>query len=154
MPTISTRGKRMPASPIRKLAPFAEAAEKRGVNVYHLNIGQPDIITPPSILEAVRRSSFPILAYSPSAGNESYREKLTAYYDRFGITLDPSEIIVTTGASEAILFALLACLDSGDELIVPEPFYANYNGFATEAGIIIKPVTSVIGDAFALPPME
>jgi aspartate aminotransferase len=141
----------MPASPIRKLTPFAEAAEKRGVKVFHLNIGQPDIVTPPAILEAVRRSSFPILAYAPSAGYESYRKKLTSYYDRFGIRLEADEIIVTTGSSEAILFALLSCLDAGDELIVPEPFYANYNGFAAEAGIVIRPVTSVIADGFALP---
>lgn len=154
MPTISNRGLQMPASPIRRLTPYAEAAKKRGVHVYHLNIGQPDIETPPSILDAVRHSDFKILAYSHSAGNESYRQKLTEYYSRFQIHVDPSQIIVTTGGSEAILFGMMSCLDPGDEVIIPEPFYANYNGFAVAAQVQVKPVTSRIDQAFSLPPEE
>ncbi|MHB1920958.1 MAG: pyridoxal phosphate-dependent aminotransferase [Chitinophagaceae bacterium] len=154
MPSISKRGQHMPASPIRKLVPFAEAAKKRGIQVYHLNIGQPDLETPPSILEAVRNSTFKILEYSHSAGNESYRQKLTQYYEGLGIHLDKDQIIVTTGGSEAILFAFLACLDPGDEVIVPEPFYANYNGFAISAGIQIVPVTCHIENGFSLPALE
>lgn len=144
----------MPPSPIRKLVPFAEAAKKKGTKVYHLNIGQPDIETPAAVLEAVRKSDFRILEYSHSAGNESYRRKLTGYYSKFGITVDHTEIIVTTGGSEAILFGFMACLDPGDEVIVPEPFYANYNGFAVEAEVNIVPVTSTIDTGFALPPIE
>lgn len=144
----------MPPSPIRKLVPFAEAAKKKGTRVYHLNIGQPDIETPAAVLEAVRKSDFRILEYSHSAGNESYRRKLTGYYSKFGITVDHTEIIVTTGGSEAILFGFMACLDPGDEVIVPEPFYANYNGFAVEAEVNIVPVTSTIDTGFALPPIE
>lgn len=144
----------MPPSPIRKLVPFAEDAKKRGIKVYHLNIGQPDIETPPTILEAVRQSDFKVLEYSHSAGNESYRQKLTEYYARQGIEVSASEIIITTGGSEAICFAMLSCLDPGDEIIIPEPFYANYNGFAKEAGIIIKPITSSIDQAFSLPSAE
>lgn len=144
----------MPASPIRKLVPFAEGAKKKGIKVYHLNIGQPDIETPAPVLEAVRKSDFKILEYSHSAGNESYRRKLTTYYSKFGITVDHTEIIVTTGGSEAIIFGFMACLDPGDEIIVPEPFYANYNGFATEADIRLVPVTSSIDTGFALPPIE
>ncbi|WP_119078776.1 pyridoxal phosphate-dependent aminotransferase [Chitinophaga alhagiae] len=154
MPKISQRGQIMPPSPIRKLVPFAEAAKKRGTKVYHLNIGQPDIETPAPILEAVRKSDFKILEYSHSAGNESYRRKLTGYYSKFGITVDHTEIIVTTGGSEAIIFGFMACLDPGDEVIVPEPFYANYNGFAVEAEVNIVPVTSTIDTGFALPPIE
>jgi aspartate aminotransferase len=141
----------MPASPIRKLVPFAEEAKKRGIKIYHLNIGQPDIETPPETLEAVRNSDFKILEYSHSAGNESYRKKLAGYYHSVGIEVSHNEIIVTTGGSEAILFGFMSCLDAGDEVIVPEPFYANYNGFAVAAGITIKPVTSVIQNGFALP---
>lgn len=141
----------MPPSPIRKLVPYAEAAQKRGVKVFHLNIGQPDIETPPAILDAVRHFNFKILEYSHSAGNESYRQKLTKYYAAKDIQVKASEILITTGGSEAIRFAMLSCLDPGDELIIPEPFYANYNGFAEEAGVIIKPVTSTIDRAFALP---
>jgi aspartate aminotransferase len=144
----------MPPSPIRKLVPYAEAARKRGIHIYHLNIGQPDIETPPAILQAVRHSTFKILEYSHSAGNESYRKKLTSYYARFNVNVDPSQIIITTGGSEAILFAMMSCLDPGDEIIVPEPFYANYSGFAVEAQIAIRPVTSDIQHAFALPPIE
>ncbi|MBO9572527.1 MAG: pyridoxal phosphate-dependent aminotransferase [Chitinophagaceae bacterium] len=154
MPQISLRGIEMPASPIRKLVPFAEAAKKRGTKVYHLNIGQPDIETPPQILDAVRHSDFKILEYSHSAGNESYRRKLVTYYAKNGIDVDHNQIIITTGGSEAILFGFLACLDAGDEVISPEPFYANYNGFAAEAGVIIKTVTASIESGFALPPME
>ena len=144
----------MPASPIRKLVPYAEAAKKRGTKVYHLNIGQPDIETPPQILDAVRKSDFKILEYSHSAGNESYRKKMVEYYSRCGITVTPEQIIITTGGSEAILFGFMAGMDAGDEVIIPEPFYANYNGFAVEAGVIVKPVTSSIETGFALPPME
>ena len=144
----------MPASPIRKLVPFAEAAKKKGVTIYHLNIGQPDIETPPSILDAVRNSDFKVLEYTHSAGNESYRKKLVEYYRSVNIEVTPDEIIVTTGGSEAILFSFLSCLDPGDEVIIPEPFYANYNGFAVSAGINIKPVTSFIQTGFALPPLE
>ncbi len=154
MPTISLRGQLMPPSPIRKLVPFSEAAKKRGVHVYHLNIGQPDIETPKPILDAVRHADFKILEYSHSAGNESYRRKLVTYYERFGISLTPQQIIVTTGGSEAIVFAFMACLDPGDEVIIPEPFYANYNGFAVEAEISIKTITSSIESGFALPAME
>ena len=143
----------MPASPIRKLVPFAEDAKKRGVKIYHLNIGQPDIETPPETLAAVRNSDFKILEYSHSAGNESYRKKLVEYYKRAGIGLNYDEIIVTTAGSEAILFGMMSCLDEGDEIIIPEPFYANYNGFAVEAGVNIIPVTSYIKNGFALPPV-
>ncbi len=151
---ISQRGLAMPASPIRKLVPFAEAAKKRGTTVYHLNIGQPDIETPPLMLDAVRHSNFKVLEYSHSAGNESYRRKLTGYYKTVGIDVDHHQIIVTTGGSEAILFGLMACLDAGDEVIIPEPFYANYNGFAVAAGVKVVPVTSSIETGFALPPIE
>lgn len=154
MLTISSRGEIMPPSPIRKLVPFAEAAKKRGTTVYHLNIGQPDIETPKQILDAVRHSDFKILEYSHSAGNESYRRKLVEYYHKNSISLDFSNIIVTTGGSEAILFGFMSCLDPGDEVIIPEPFYANYNGFAVEAGVVIKAVTSTIQSGFALPSLE
>lgn len=153
MPAISKRGVEMPPSPIRKLVPYAETAKKHGIRVYHLNIGQPDIETPPSILDAVRHFNFKVLEYSHSAGNESYRRKLTAYYARFNINVVHTNIIITTGGSEAILFAMLGCLNPGDEVIIPEPFYANYNGFAEEAGVVIRPVTSYIDQAFALPPL-
>lgn len=154
MLSISNRGKIMPASPIRKLVPFAEEAKKRGIKIYHLNIGQPDIETPPETLAAVRNSDFRILEYSHSAGNESYRKKLVEYYQSVAIKVDHHEIIVTTGGSEAILFSFMSCLDPGDEVIIPEPFYANYNGFAVSAGITIKPITSFIENGFALPPVE
>lgn len=154
MPVISHRGGQMPPSPIRKLVPFAEAAKSRGVKVFHLNIGQPDIETPPSILEAVKRADMKVLEYSHSAGFESYRRKLAGYYKRNDIDVDHNQIIVTTGGSEAILFAVMSCLDPGDEIIIPEPFYANYNGFATSAGIHIVPIPSFIEDGFALPPIE
>jgi len=149
----SNRGEQMPASPIRKLVPFAEVAKKRGVKVHHLNIGQPDIETPPSVLDAVRNADIKVLAYSHSAGNESYRKKLVSYYEKVGIKLDAGEIIITTGGSEAIVFGMMACLDEGDEIIIPEPFYANYNGFAVMAGVKIVPITSHIENGFALPPI-
>jgi aspartate aminotransferase len=151
---ISKRGQLMPASPIRKLVPFAEVAKKKGIKVYHLNIGQPDIETPKLILDAVRHSDFKVLEYSHSAGNESYRRKLVGYYQSVGIHVDYTQIIITTGGSEAILFGMMACLDAGDEIIVPEPFYANYNGFAVAAGINVIPVTSSIDEGFALPGIE
>jgi len=154
MLTISHRGEQMPLSPIRKLVPYAEAAKKRGIKVYHLNIGQPDIETPPQILDAVRHSDFKILEYSHSAGNESYRKKLADYYARVGINVNANQIIITTGGSEAILFGMMACMDAGDEVIIPEPFYANYNGFAVEAGVIVKPIGSSIETGFALPPIS
>ena len=143
----------MPASPIRKLVPFAEAAKKKGIKVFHLNIGQPDIETPQQALDAVRHSDFKVLEYSHSAGNESYRRKLVTYYRKAGINIDYSQVIVTTGGSEAILFGFMSCLDPGDEVIIPEPFYANYNGFAVCSGVVVKPITSYIEDGFALPPV-
>lgn len=151
---ISKRAVEMPASPIRKLVPFAEAAKKRGTKVYHLNIGQPDIETPKMCLDAVRHSEFKVLEYSHSAGNESYRKKLVEYYKRVGIDVTSDQIIITTGGSEAILFGFMACMDAGDEVIIPEPFYANYNGFAVEADVIVKPISSTIETGFALPPIE
>lgn len=154
MPSISHRGEQMPPSPIRKLVPYAEAAKKKGIKVYHLNIGQPDIVTPPAVMDAVRHTDMKILEYSHSAGFESYRKKLCIYYQRFGISLTPQQIIVTTGGSEAILFAMMACLDAGDEIIIPEPFYANYNGFAVAAQVHIKPISSSIEEGFKLPPIE
>ena len=154
MLSVSKRGKLMPPSPIRKLVPYAEAAKKRGIKVYHLNIGQPDIETPPQILDAVRHSDFKVLEYSHSAGNESYRKKLVEYYNRVGIHVDINQIMITTGGSEAILFGFMSCLDAGDEVIIPQPFYANYNGFAVAADINVVPITSNIETGFALPPME
>jgi aspartate aminotransferase len=150
----SSRGLKMPASPIRKLVPFAEEAKKRGIKVHHLNIGQPDIETPPSILDAVKNANIKTLAYSHSAGNESYRKKLVHYYKKVGIDIDYDQIIITSGGSEGIIFGLMACMDSGDEIIIPEPFYANYNGFAVMADIKIVPVTSHIENGFALPPIS
>lgn len=154
MLTISSRGQLMPPSPIRKLVPYAEAAKKKGVKVYHLNIGQPDIETPEPILNAVRHADFKVLEYSHSAGNESYRRKLVHYYKKAGIDIDYTQIIITTGGSEAILFGFMGCLDAGDEVIIPEPFYANYNGFAVAAGINVIPVTSHLENGFALPPIS
>lgn len=141
----------MPASPIRKLVPYAEAAKKKGVKVYHLNIGQPDIETPKMALDAVRHFDFKVLEYSHSAGNESYRRKLATYYKKMGIDVDYQQIIVTTGGSEAILFGFMSCLDAGDEVIIPEPFYANYNGFAVAANVVVVSLTSYIDNGFALP---
>lgn len=143
----------MPPSPIRKLVPYAEAAKKAGVKVFHLNIGQPDIETPPSILDAVRKADIRVLEYSHSAGNESYRRRLVSYYGSVGITVTYDQIMVTTGGSEAIMFGFFSCLNPGDEVIIPEPFYANYNGFAVQAGVKVVPITSYIENGFALPPI-
>ncbi len=154
MPVISHRGAHMPPSPIRKLVPYADAAKKRGINVYHLNIGQPDIETPKAILDAVRHTDIQVLEYSHSAGFESYRRKLVEYYSRNGIAINQNQIIVTTGGSEAIAFGIQSCLDPGDEIIIPEPFYANYNGFSTAAGVRVVPIPSHIENGFALPPIE
>ncbi len=151
---ISNRGHEMPASPIRKLVPFAEAAKKRGTKVYHLNIGQPDNETPQQCLDAVKNYNMKVLEYSHSAGNESYRKKLVSYYAKNDIDITHNEIIITTGGSEAILFGFMACLDAGDEVIIPEPFYANYNGFAIQADVVVKPISSSIETGFALPPIE
>ncbi len=154
MLSISNRGIEMPASPIRKLVPYAEAAKKKGTKVYHLNIGQPDIETPQECLDAVRNCDLKVLEYSHSAGNESYRKKLVEYYHKNNIDITANDIIVTTGGSEAILFGFMACLDAGDEVIIPEPFYANYNGFAIQADVVVKPIGSSIETGFALPPIE
>lgn len=143
----------MPPSPIRKLVPYAEAAKKKGIHVYHLNIGQPDIETPPALLNAVRQADIPVLEYSHSAGNESYRRKLVKYYQSVGIEVSHEQIMITTGGSEAIQFGFFVCLNPGDEVIIPEPYYANYNGFAVAAGVKVVPVTSHIENGFALPPI-
>ena len=153
MPDISAKGKAMPDSPIRKLAPFANAAKERGTHVIHLNIGQPDISTPEVAMDAVRNLDRTVLEYSPSEGFARYRERLAAYYNGVGVDVTADEVLVTTGGSEALVFAFMSCLDAGDEVIIPEPFYANYNGFATLAGIKIVPVTARIEDGFSLPPM-
>ncbi|MBX9783728.1 MAG: pyridoxal phosphate-dependent aminotransferase [Chitinophagaceae bacterium] len=154
MLSISKRGEQMPPSPIRKLVPYAEAAKKRGTKVYHLNIGQPDIETPPAIMDAVRHADIKVLEYSHSAGNESYRRKLVQYYKSVGIEVNYDQIIITTGGSEAIMFGFFTCLNPGDEVIIPEPFYANYNGFACAAGVNVAPITSHIENGFALPPID
>ena len=154
MPSISQRGQIMPASPIRKLVPLSNAAKERGVKVYHLNIGQPDLPSPQEGLEALKHIDRTTLEYSPSEGLLSLREKLAAYYKRFNIDVDVDDIIVTTGGSEAVLFAFMACLDPGDEIIVPEPAYANYMAFAISAGAKIVTVPSSIDEGFALPPVE
>ena len=151
MPKISAKGLCMPESPIRKLVPFAENAKKRGTQVIHLNIGQPDISTPETALKAIRNFKPNVIAYSHSAGNQSYREGLAHYYQNVGIDVDHTQILVTTGGSEAISIALNTIMDKGDEIIIPEPFYANYNGFSTAADIIVKPITSSIDNGFALP---
>ena len=144
----------MPASPIRRLVPFAEAAKRKGIKVYHLNIGQPDIETPPAIMDAVRNTNMKVLEYSHSAGNESYRRKLVEYYKKVGIDVGYDQIMITTGGSEAIQFGFFTCLNPGDEIIIPEPFYANYNGFACAAGVKVVAITSHIENGFALPPIE
>jgi len=153
MPSISTKGKKMPESPIRKLVPYAEAAKKKGINVYHLNIGQPDIKTPEVAMDAIHNYNKKVVAYSHSAGNIGYREKLAEYYKSKNIDVNADEIIITAGASEAILFAIQSIMDPGDEIIIPEPFYANYNGFATNAGLNVRPIKSDIEGSFALPPI-
>ncbi len=154
MPNISSRGGQMPASPIRKLVPYAEAAKSKGVKVIHLNIGQPDIPTPQVALDAIRNIDQKVIEYSHSAGNESYRRKLAHHYQSLNIKIDHTQLLITTGGSEAIIFAFLSCLNPGDEVIIPEPFYANYNGFANYAGVSIVPVTSSIDTGFALPPIN
>ncbi len=154
MPEISLRGNEMPASPIRKLVPLADAAKARGTKIYHLNIGQPDLPTPEVALDAIRNIRKKILEYSPSDGNKSYREKLVKYYEAYNIKLTADDIIITTGGSEAVLFAFLSCLNPGDEIIVPEPAYANYMAFAISAGAVIRTVVSTIEDGFSLPPIE
>ncbi|MBC7411262.1 MAG: pyridoxal phosphate-dependent aminotransferase [Bacteroidia bacterium] len=151
MPSISLKGVAMPASPIRKLVPFAEAAKKRGIKIYHLNIGQPDVETPQIMLDAIKNYAPKVVEYSHSAGNESYRRKLVGYYAGYNINLTHEDMIITCGGSEAIEIALMTCLNEGDELIIPEPFYANYNGFSTQAGVKVVPVTSSIDNGFALP---
>ena len=154
MPSISQRAEQMPASPIRKLVPYAEAAKKKGKKVYHLNIGQPDIPTPELSIEAINKYNQKVIEYSHSAGNESYRKKLAIYYQNIGIQVDHNQILITTGGSEAILFAMLATMNPGDEVIVPEPYYTNYYGFAVEAGVNVVPITSTIETGFALPAIE
>ena len=153
MPQLSERGRALPASPIRKLVPYADAAKKRGVKVYHLNIGQPDLPTPQKALDALLRIDRSTLEYSPSQGLASLREKLVGYYGRFGIQVSADEIIVTTGGSEALLYTFFACLNPGDEIIMTEPSYANYLSFAQTAGLVVKTVTSRIENGFALPPI-
>ena len=154
MPKISDKAIDMPSSPIRKLVPFADAAKKRGTKIYHLNIGQPDIETPASFINAVKSADIKVLEYSHSAGNESYRQKLCNYYNSYKINLDASEILITCGGSEAIEIAMMTCFDAGDEVIIPEPFYANYNGFSRAADVKVVPVRSYIENGFALPPIS
>jgi aspartate aminotransferase len=154
MPKISKKGMAMPSSPIRKLVPYAEAAKARGVKVYHLNIGQPDIKTPEVALNAVKGMKDTVIAYSHSAGNISYRKKLVEHYKKIGLELTPEDIIVTNGGSEAITISFMSTLNEGDEVIIPEPFYANYNGFAIQTGVVIKPITSSIKNDFGLPALE
>ena len=144
----------MPASPIRKLVPYADAAKKKGIKIYHLNIGQPDIETPEVMLNAIKTSNIKVVEYSHSAGNESYRIKLAEYYKGFRINVTSNDIIITNGGSEALSFAFMTCFNNGDEVIIPEPFYANYNGFATAADVVIKPIRSTIDTGFALPPIS
>jgi len=154
MPKVSVKGQQMPESPIRKLVPYAEIAKKKGHKVYHLNIGQPDIKTPEVALQAVKNANISVLEYSHSAGFESYRKKLSQYYKNQGLPIETEDIIITTGGSEALLFAMGSTMDSDDEIIIPEPFYANYNGFSTASGIKVVPVISGIETGFALPPIE
>ena len=154
MPEISERGMQMPASPIRKLAPLSDAAKARGVKVYHLNIGQPDLPTPESALNAIRNIQNKVLEYSPSDGFRYYRENLVKYYAKYHIDLTPDDIIITAGGSEAVLFAFLACLNPGDEIIIPEPAYANYMAFAVSTGAVIKTIPSFMETGFALPPIK
>ena len=154
MPSISKKGRSMPESPIRKLVPYAEDAKKRGVEVIHLNIGQPDIKTPKLAMDAIRNTNLEVLAYSRTEGSETYRTKIAAYYAKHGVDVTAEDIIVTTGGSEALTFTMGSIADAGDEIIIPEPFYANYNGFATAMGIDVVPVVSTIENNFALPPIE
>ena len=154
MPQLSEKGKTMPASPIRKLVPFADAAKQRGIHVYHLNIGQPDIDSPQVALNAIRNYNGKIITYCHSAGNISYRKGLVEYYKSIGIDITPDNIMVTTGGSEAIIITMMACINPGDEIIIPEPFYTNYNAFAQQAGVTVKPIKTTIENNFALPPIE
>lgn len=153
MPKISNKGQQMPESPIRKLVPYAEIAKKRGTKVYHLNIGQPDVKTPEVAMNSIKNLTFEVLEYSHSAGFESYRKKLASYYQTHGLPINVEDIIITTGGSEALLFAMGSTMDTDDEIIIPEPFYANYNGFSTASGVKVVPVISTIDDGFALPPI-
>jgi len=154
MPRISNKGMQMPPSPIRKLVPFAEQAKKEGKTIYHLNIGQPDIATPDTMLNALRNMTLKVVEYSHSAGIESYRKKLAGYYKKHQINVDWTDIIITTGGSEAIEIGMMSCLNEGDEIIIPEPYYANYNGFSTQASVSVKPIPSSIESGFALPPIS
>ena len=154
MPKISEKGQLMPASPIRKLTPFADKAKLDGKKVYHLNIGQPDIETPEGMLNAIKNIDFKVWAYTASEGTLSYRKKLTEYYNKLGYNIAPDNILVTTGGSEAIIITMMACMDPGDEVIIPEPFYANYNGFACQSDVVVKPILSYIDNGFALPPIS
>jgi aspartate aminotransferase len=154
MPRLSLKGLQMPESPIRKLVPYATAAKERGVKVYHLNIGQPDIETPEVALTAIKNIDRKVIEYSNSEGYASYRDGLAKYYQSVGIDVADSDIMVTTGGSEALIFGFMTCMDPGDEIIIPEPFYANYNGFATMAGLNVKPITAKLDDGFALPPIS
>ncbi len=154
MPKISIKAEAMPASPIRKLVPYAEAAKKRGTTVYHLNIGQPDIETPEVALTAIKQMDRKVIEYSHSAGFESYRQKLSSTYIKQGLPVNTEDILVTTGGSEALIFGFMTTCNPGDEVIIPEPFYANYNGFAVTAGLTVVPVTATIENGFALPPVE
>jgi aspartate aminotransferase len=151
MPKISKKAMNMPASPIRKLVPYADAAKKKGIKIYHLNIGQPDIETPEVMMNAIKSTTIKVVEYSHSAGNESYRIKLANYYQKFNINVSANDIMITNGGSEALSFAFMTCFEKGDEVIIPEPFYANYNGFATAADVTIKPIKSTIETGFALP---
>ncbi|PST83723.1 aspartate aminotransferase [Pedobacter yulinensis] len=153
MPKISEKGLQMPASPIRKLTPFADQAKRLGRKVYHLNIGQPDIETPESMLNAIKNIDFDVWAYTPSEGTLAYREKLTEYYNKLGYGITAADILVTVGGSEAITIAMQTCVNEGDEIIIPEPFYANYNGFACMSNVVVKPILSYIENGFALPPI-
>ncbi|MGJ1195791.1 pyridoxal phosphate-dependent aminotransferase [Sphingobacterium spiritivorum] len=153
MPAISSKGIHMPASPIRKLTPFADKAKKEGKKIYHLNIGQPDIETPQIMLDAIKNIDFKVWAYTPSEGTAAYRNKLVEYYNKLDYNVTASDILVTNGGSEAITIAMQACLNPGEEVIIPEPFYANYNGFACAADIVVKPIMSYIDNGFALPPI-
>ena len=154
MPQISQRGTLMPASPIRKLVPLADDAKARGIHVYHLNIGQPDLPTPQAAIDAIRNIDRKVLEYSPSQGYKSYREKLVCYYAKYNINLTADDIIITTGGSEAVLFSFLACLNPGDEIIMPDPFYANYQAFAISAGAVIRTIPTTIEEGFCLPKVE
>ncbi|MFZ5553997.1 MAG: pyridoxal phosphate-dependent aminotransferase [Bacteroidota bacterium] len=153
MPSISRKAELMPPSPIRKLVPYSEEAKKRGIKVYHLNIGQPDIETPEIVRKKMKDLDLKVVEYSHSAGNESYRKGLAAYYKKNGIDITHNDIIITTGGSEALIFGFMTCLNPGDEVIIPEPFYANYNGFAVAAGVTVVPVTAKIENGYALPPI-